>query len=214
MATEKTGGVVVRLDIPPDHHPDTLRGKSPGAVLGRATLTTIYEAYAKINDVAAKVQDKGRMASAAQPFCERAVSQAGRCMETLTAQIKELDATIAEKINVPVEPHLAGQIRGHFAGRKSAMSEINEAIERGDTATAAAVLKAPAYLSGLTEKNQGLLRARAGQRFAPSEVADREETVAARTRVEKAGSHFMEVMAGRLREWSDVDHKILEEELS
>ena len=142
MATEKDTAVIVRLDIPPSTHPATIKGKSPGANLGRATLTSIYDAYARVNDVASQVTDKGRLASAATPFIERAIKQAGRCIETLDQQIKSLDTLIAEKINTPVEPNLAGQIRSHFAARKSAMSEIGAAIEAGDTATASAVTTA------------------------------------------------------------------------
>lgn len=212
MATEKDTAVIVRLDIPPSTHPATIKGKSPGANLGRATLTSIYDAYARVNDVASQVTDKGRLASAATPFIERAIKQAGRCIETLDQQIKSLDTLIAEKINTPVEPNLAGQIRSHFAARKSAMSEIGAAIEAGDTATASAVLRGPAYLSGLTEKNQAVLRMVAGKRFAPDEVTARDEAVAARERVETAGDHFMETMAVNLRAWSDTDHKILEKE--
>ena len=33
--TEETTGVVVRIDIPPDHHPAVVQGDGPGATLGR-----------------------------------------------------------------------------------------------------------------------------------------------------------------------------------
>ncbi len=51
MSREQETGVVVRLDIPPDHHPAVIKGESPGANSGRAALQHLYEAYGKINDL-------------------------------------------------------------------------------------------------------------------------------------------------------------------
>lgn len=214
MSTRDNHGIVVRLDIPPDHHPDTLRGKSPGANLGRQALTGIYEAYGKINDTAAKVADKGRLASAAQPFAERAVQQAGRAVTTLQGQIKALDSEIAAAIITQVEPQLASQIRAHFAKAGSALVGIKTAIDNGDKATTAAVLKAPAFLSGLTDKNQAVLRMAAAERYAPDQVQQRSETTAALERVERATEHFTTTVAGKLRQWRDEDAKIIQEALS
>ncbi len=211
--TEKTQ-VVVRLDIPPDHHPAVIKGESPGAGLGRGALTSLYDAYGRINDTAGKVQDKARLASAAQPFAERAVQQAGRAIKTMQQQVAHLDREIATALRPAVEPSLAAQIRAHWAGTGAkALPGLRKAIEAGDAATVGAVLNAPAYLSGLSEENQGLLRAMAAEKFAPEKVAQRAETADALARVERATTHFMETMAGRLREWRDDDSKIIEEAL-
>ena len=214
MPTHENHGVVIRLDIPPDHHPGTLRGDGPGAVLGREALTGIYEAYGKINDTAGRVTDKARLASAAQPFAERAVQRAGRAVTTLTAQVEHLDGEIATALRPPVEPGLAAQIRGHWAGGGKALTGLRRAIADGDATTASAVLNAPAYLSGLTDKEQGVLRTIAAERFAPMQVARRAETFAALERVERATNHFMETIAGNLREWKDAESKIIEENLA
>jgi len=49
---------VVRIDIPPDHHPGVIRGDGPGAKLGQGALAALYDTCGKINDTAAGVQDK------------------------------------------------------------------------------------------------------------------------------------------------------------
>lgn len=213
MATTDNHGIVVRLDIPPDHHPAVVKGDSPGANLGRQALTGIYDAYGKINDTAARVQDKGRLASAAQPFAERAVQQAGRAITTLRSQVDHLDGEIAKAIAPPVEPNLAGQIRAHWAQSSNALHGLKKAVENGDATTMSAVLSCPAYLSGLDEKQQGLLRTIAARAVAPDKVQQRTEAADALARVERATEHFMETIAGRLREWRDEDAKIIQEAL-
>lgn len=213
MSTRDKHGIVIRLDIPPDHHPAVIKGDGPGATLGREALAGIYSCYGKVNDVAAQVEDKGRLASAAQPYCERAIQQAGRAMTTLRKQVEHLDSEIATALKPPVEPNLAGQIRAHWARSGKALTGVKAAIYDGDTATMSAVLNAPAYLSGLDDKNQAVLRLMAAQQFAPDMVAQRGETADALERVERASDHFMQTIAGKLREWRDEDGKIIEEAL-
>jgi len=211
---EQTEGVVVRIDIPPDHHPDLIRGESPGAALGRETLTRLYDAYGKINDVAKQVTDKGRLAAAAQPFAERAVHTAGANINRLRQQVEHLDAEIGRALAPPVEPQLASQIRAHWAQQGSEkITGLGRAIKEGDITTTAAVLCAPAYLSGLTADNQAMLRMMAAQRFAPEQVQARAEAADALERADRATRHFMTKMAASIREWSDKDQRVIEEGL-
>lgn len=93
------------------------------------------------------------------------------------------------------------------------LNELREVVKSGDLTTISAVLNAPAYLSGLSIENQGLLRAMAAQRLAPDKVVWREETIDALARVERAADHFMQTTADRLREWRDGDDKIIREVL-
>ena len=214
MTTHDLHGIVIRLDIPPDHHPTVIQGDSPGAVTGRGALTAIYDAIGKINDTAARVQDKGRLASAAQPFAERAVQHAGRAMVTLKKQVEHLDSQIATAIKPQVESNLAGQIRDYWANSGSkALPGLREAIEDGDAATMSAVLHTPAYLSGLSDKDQEILRVTATKRYAPDKAVQRAEAADALERVERATNFFMETIAGNLRKWWDDDAKIIQEGL-
>ena len=89
-----------------------------------------------------------------------------------------------------------------------------EIVETGDLTTIAAVLSAPAYLSGLTEKQHDLIRTFAAQTLAPEQTAQRAEAVEALGRVTKANDHFMERIGNQLREWRDDDAKIIQEALS
>ena len=207
-------GVVVRLDVPPSSHPAVIKGDTPGAKLGRSALTSLYDAYGKINDTAARVSDKSKLAVAAQPFAERAIHAAEQVTIKLTAQIAHHDASIAKALAVPVEPNLAGQIRSHFAANGKALQQVHKLIAEGDAVTMAAVLNAPSYLSGLDDKQQGVLRLEAAKRFAPDAVQAREESAAALGRVETAGAVFVSSVGDKLREWSNVESDIIKDGLS
>ena len=141
------------------------------------------------------------------------MQQAGRAVTTLQSQIKHLDGEIAQALRPPVEPNLAGQIRAHWSGSGKALTGVRRAIQDGDTATMSAVLDAPAYLSGLSDKDQAALRLIAAQKLAPDKVQQRSEAADALERVERATNHFMQTIAGRLREWRDDDAKIIQEAL-
>ena len=146
-------------------------------------------------------------------LAEHAVQSAGRAMTTLRKQVEHLDSEIATALKPPVEPNLAGQIRAHWAQSGKALTGVKAAIDDGDTATMSAVLSAPAYLSGLTDKSQAALRLVAAAAVAPDMVAQRGEAADALARVERATDHFMQTIAGRLREWRDEDATIIQESL-
>ena len=206
---------VVRIDISPSSHPDLIQGTSPGAVVGRGALESMYTAFGKINDTAEKVRDKPRLAAAVQPFAERAISHAGRAIDTLTAQVKSLSKQITEKITPGVEPSMGVSIRDYWAqhdGPKALMG-IKAAIDANDITTVSALFRAPAYLSGLTEKNYTVLRDVAAQHFAGEQVIHLAEARAALGNVETALSDFTEKVGAHLASWKDDDARILEKEL-
>lgn len=208
-------GVVVRLDVPLDHHPAAVTGESSGAQIGRRALEGIYSCVGRVNDTALRVSDKARLAQAAQPVCEGAVKSAGAAIDRLRARIDGLDSEVAQILKAPVEPHQAGQIRDYWRGQTGAkgLGGIRKAIEEGDGVTVSAVLNAPAYLSGLTPENQALLRTMAAEVFAPQQTLERTESAQALQRVEKAVGWFVDTMTEKLRTWRDEDARIIEEGL-
>ena len=132
----------------------------------------------------------------------------------LKKQVGHLDTQIATAISPPVDPTLAGQIRDYWANNSSkALPGLRKAIEEGDTATMSAVLHTPAYLSGLSDENQEILRVIATKRYAPDKTAQRAEAADALQRVERATNFFMETVANSLRDWRDQDEKIIQESL-
>ncbi len=206
-----TKDTIIRIDIPADHHPGMLKGDSLGTGIGREALAHIYDAYGKINDVARAVEDKGRLATRVQPFAETAIAKA----DTLLGKLRALDTHLRKAVNEalsPVQvPNERSDIRSFWRSRKSPFTELVPLVDAGDMATIGAVLSGPAYLSGLTAEQQGVLRERAEQVIRPDETAHLKEVRAATSRVERALSHFVDTMAGNLRSWRDDDQKHLEQ---
>ena len=134
-------------------------------------------------------------------------------METLKKQVEHLDSQIDTAISPPVEPNLAGQIRDYWANSGSSLPGLRKAIEDGDAATMSAVLHTPAYLSGISDDNQEILRVVATKRYAPDKTVQRAEAADGLQRVERTTNFFMETIAGNLRKWRDDDAKIIQEGL-
>ena len=212
--TEPSTGLVVRLDIPPDHHPAVVKGDSPGAATGRAALTALYEVYGKINDTARQVSDKARLATAAQPFAERALNTAGRALATLAQQIEHLDTMIEQELTPAKNSPQAGEVRAYWRGQPKSIAPLTKLFRSKDATTISAILSAPSYLSGLDDAQQGLLRVIAAETIAPDKVQQRAEAADAARRVEHAMNHFTETIAANLREWRDEDSKIISDNLS
>ena len=91
------------------------------------------------------------------------VEKAERVQTTIDAKFKTTSATLDKNI-ADIEAQLSkplndqsgafnAEIRTHFKTleRQERADTLNEAIEQGNTETSAAVLGAPAYLSGLTD---------------------------------------------------------------
>lgn len=201
---------VVRIDIPPDHHPDTLRGDGPGIQAGHEALGVLYDAYGKINDAARAVQDKGRLASRAQPFAENAIHRADALLARLGKMRDHLNETIVAAITPAQVPNERSDIRAYWRGQSEPFAKIAALARAGDLATISAVLSGPAYLSGLTDEQQAVIRAEAGRAVAPDQTKELADTEAAIARVERALGHFADTMATNIRDWRDDDHKHLE----
>ncbi len=218
MTTTDNTDTVVRIDIPLDHHPDTIRGTSAGAVTGRAALTLLYEANGKISDAANQVRDKGGLASAVLPFAERAINRAGRQLTTLRAQLTHLDNDIGAAITPKQNDPHAGEIRAYWLAKSAkgklagaqALKELHDVFSQGDLKTISALLSAPAYLSGIHDEQQVLLRGVAAKAVAPEKVAAHEETQAAIASVERVLTEFSKTVAEKINQWRDDNHKRLE----
>ncbi len=203
----------VRIDIPLDHHPLAIKGDTPGAVNGRAALKTIYDAYGRINDTAEVVNDKGKLAQAAQPFAERAIAQAGRTAEGLASQISQLDTQMQQKLTHQPNSQQALEVRAYWARQDDVFGPASVKVRAGDLVTISALLNAPAYLSGLTDEQQVILRNQALNTVAPELVQRRTEATRSLELVEVALNHFTKITSAKIVEWRDEDSKLLAERL-
>lgn len=213
MATKQVGGVVIRLDIPPSSHPGTIQGETPGAALGRTALEGIYNTFGKINDIAGQVQSKELLAVSAQPHIEKTIASASKTLTRLASQADHMSGEIASDITAQKGSPQAAEIRKYWGDKKTPMLDLSKLFQAGDALTISAVLSAPSYLSGVTEKQQGELRSLAASVLVPDKVNALKETADAIAKVQRATTHFSSVMAENINTWQNRDAKLIEEGL-
>jgi hypothetical protein len=156
-----------------------------------------------------RVQDATEFIDAAERAFARTAPAIDRRMRELRGYRDTLAARVASAIDNPARKTaeglaLASEVRSHMKGMKRAedrLSHAMRAVEAEDKTTVAAILHAPAYLSGLTDEALAIVRTCAAAKFAPLDSAQLDATEAAIRQVMGAGNaltrRFGEVLALR-----------------
>ncbi|MFN4134961.1 MAG: hypothetical protein ACK4G2_04860 [Novosphingobium sp.] len=196
------------VDVPIDHHPGTIRGDGPSAQSARAAMTAMHDAWTRIAEAAADEGiDPPRLAKAAQSAMERALTAADRATSAIDGRVKELETAITAAVQPRVDPTLAAEVRAYWR-EKGWASGLVEAL-RADARTASAILSAPGYLSGLDAERLETMRRIAVDAHAREHQAALDEALHARRKVETASGRMIELVAPRLREWSEPESERL-----
>lgn len=188
-----------------------------GLSIAQAALTTAYTAYAKVEEAVGSLPlgDEVRMVNgrptklaagavdelvaASDSASKRVLTVIQKNYDELSKIGQQLDEHIAAAIDdparkTPVGLSVATEIRAHVKalpdGKRATFAYA--AVEAGDKQTVAALLHAPAYLSGLTDKQMAALRQRAAHAFAPTETTQLEAIRNASDMVAAAGSRLVE----------------------
>lgn len=156
-----------------------------------------------------RVQDATEFIDAAEKAFVRTAPAIDRRMAELRGYRETLAKRVAAALDHPARKTaeglaLASEVRAHMKGMKRAeerLSHAMRAVEAEDKTTVAAILHAPAYLSGLTDEAHALVRARAAAKFATLDSAQLDATDAAIRQVMNAGNamvrRYGEVLALR-----------------
>lgn len=191
--------------------------------IARSAMTAAYAAYANVEDAVQSLPlgDEVRMVNgrptklaigAIDQLVTATEAASGRILASIQKGYEELekigaalDERIATALDDPARKPppgiaVATEIRGYVKGLPDAKRTAfaHAAVEAGDKATVAAILHAPAYLSGFTDKHLATLRQRAAAAFAPVDNAQREAVRDASDKVAAAGSRLVERF-GRVR---------------
>lgn len=192
------------IAVPIDHHPGTIRGEGPSAQSARAAMTALHDAWTRIAEAAGdSTIDPPRLAKAAQSAMERALAAADRATSAIDGRVRDLEAAVTAAVQPRVDPTLAAEVRAYWR-EKGWASGMVEAM-REDVRTASAILSAPGYLSGLDAERMATMRRLAVDAHAREAQAALDEAVAARRKVETASGRMIELVAPRLREWSEPE---------
>ncbi len=177
-------------------HASTLAAEGmPGKMgldLGRAALAEMHDSYGKIARAAKAIQETehsivstpaglrvGRadlepLVTAAKAAFDRTANAVDTRLKSLEAErsdlAKRLDTTLTEPSKSAVGIAQASEIRSHLRSLDPgmAMSVALDALRAGDRMTAAAILTAPPYLSGLDAAKHGELRKLAASTLEPN----------------------------------------------
>jgi len=197
-------------DLPIDAHPGAVKGDSPMLEPARRASQTLWDTWGKIRNAHETVSDRQRLAAAAQKAVERALSATDKALSALQKNRDVLEAKISSVVCPRSPDALAPEIRAHFRGTSSPFAEASKLLASGDRRSVAAILSAPAYLSGLDDEQHRVLRDLARQRFCPEEAQAVKDIDQAAGRVMMTAGHISETLAPRIREWRGSDAKALE----
>jgi len=186
--------------IPADYHPDLIPDR-PHLATARRALSSIYDTWSRINTAARSVSDKPRLAAEVEPLVLRTLGGVERFSKTIEKQREDLAKRIEASIRPERPDAAAHEIRAHFKASSERFSLLGEAIRTGDRRTVSAVFDAPAYLSGLSEKEAQTLRDVAKRTFAKVDSEALADVDKALARVERAAERFTETNVERLAKW-------------
>jgi hypothetical protein len=94
--------------------------------------------------------------------------------------------------NEVAQSSIAAEIREHVKNNSAQFSFVASAIEAGDVVTVRAVLGAPAFLSGLSTENAGILRGVAADKFAPEAVATLKGLAVVRAEIQRGAQALLQ----------------------
>jgi hypothetical protein len=204
----------VDLAAPLDHYPEIVRGthieKVPELLqLARTPLAGSRDLSARIKEAEPKVRDKAALAREVEPSVERLTRQYDDAVERLQKARDAKEREIDGILTPATADTAAAEIRAHFKGRgQQAFTELSALVRAGDRRATAAVLSSPAYLSGLTVEQQGILRTQARITLAPEQHGLSGDLEQAIERVRAAGAAFVMRVGGELHKWRRPDREI------
>jgi hypothetical protein len=209
----------VNLSAPIDHHPDVIRGQHIEAVpellqLARAPMAEGFEVSKKLTDLSGRVPDKAVLAREAAPMMERVTRQFDSAVQTLTQRRDALEREIAATLTPSALDPVATEIRAHFKGRPTSFEDVAGLVRGGDARVTAAVLSAPAFLSGLTPEQHGVVRQFARDKFTPAQHGLSEDLGRNLDRMRAAGTAFVNRVGGQLAKWTRDDAEDIRQELA
>lgn len=170
--------------------PDDMPGKM-GLALGQAALAEMHDSYRKIATAASAIQesehrvvstpaglrvgraDLGPLVDAAKAAFDRTARAVDNRLKSLAEEheglAKRMESALTEPSRSAVGIAQASEVRTYLRSLEpaKAMTVALDAMRAGDRVTAAAVLTAPPYLSGLDAEKHGELRKLAAATLEP-----------------------------------------------
>lgn len=184
---------------------------SEGAIRGdvvalggaRSAMDTVRHCWEAIRDAARETEDVRRLARDATRLTERATRAVDNARGRLEEAERGLVAQMRERVEVPLHPALAAEIRQAAAAMDGSAGLAD--LVRTDARVASAILTGPAFLSGVDNKTQASLRDVAELAHAPEQVEGLRQVRRAKDQVDAAGSRVISELVSRVVGWEAAE---------
>ena len=134
------------------------------------------------------------LVNAAQRAFYRASRQIDASTASLNNHMRALESRVAAAVDdTTARTPLAAEVRHHVKTLKeNRIGFVMKLIESGEKGSVASILGVPSYLSGLADKDMGILRTQAERKRAPIDTEQLAATRAVLARVEFSGARVFE----------------------
>jgi len=157
-------------DLAIDNHPDLVVNESVHLNAARYALREVNAAWAKLRECEAVTTDHKRLAAAATKVVAHADKVTAEALKHLEESRKMLEAKLAAEVTPVRTDQAAAEIRAHFKSQRHPFALLGPLVSQNDRRTLAAILTAPAYLSGLNESQHVTLRDLCRETWYPEET--------------------------------------------
>lgn len=192
------------IEKPPiDFDPLVLTKKGVAIDRARKALGKIFNTWTTVADLAKDESiESGDLAKAGRGAVQKALKQADDVIGDLGRQASRLGGGL-DHVLPEVPDALAAEIRGHWARTGGGVHNALKAV-RSDPRTAAALLGAPAYLSGLDEADLKDVRDVAWETYAGSVQEELDGVERAKAVLGRATERLRKQVAEPLEELSEL----------
>jgi hypothetical protein len=196
--------IPVSRHVPPDFHPETLRGDDIPTRAGKHGLTGLYTTWDKLGALEREVKDKSKLLKHVGNEMVRALAKSEETVKHIQGLEKNNDNHIRNELRGKKDAYSA-ELRAFYKGK---FSELVRAAE-ADLQTAGAVWDCPAVLLGLTPEQASILRDRIEAAHVPDSYRDRKSARAAIAKLEAARERFGRHYMVKMGQWESSDDVLI-----
>ncbi len=153
-----------------DNHPDLVTNPAIALNPARSVLTHLWDQWERLRSAEVVATDKRRLAHAAQGVVKSIDDRAVEALRMMDSFRKDIEAKLTSEITPARVDAAAAEIRAHWKGQRHPFTGLSSLVRAKDRRTMAAVLSAPAYLSGLTDEQHQTLLGLARESWFPEET--------------------------------------------
>ncbi|MEM6257622.1 MAG: hypothetical protein AAGI37_04845 [Planctomycetota bacterium] len=203
------------IDADPRHmRGEQLEAKGNEGLLrdAQGAAAAMFKVWGTVADLRDKVQDKQLLAKKSQSAVERSLREAEPKIARLRERRDAEQAKIKAMFDAGERDQLGREVRDFARTREGdSMVFIGELISAGDQRSVAAVLAAPAFLTGLTPEQQAAARGMAERQFAPEGTQLVDDLDRAIGRLEQTTDAMTSTIAPMINEWRGGDAALLQQ---